>query len=570
MSSVTPLIEYGEHIQATENPREVSAALEGLGEFSLGGLGKLNDLPPMEASHASLTRTLWIRRLLERALATRTYKVIQSWEKTPGGDKAASYGETAFRLNRPMLQNEIPWMTAAFKSYGTFAMWGETAKMACPSFDLPAGGTEAGGACPGADAGQSIISIQKRMTQLTTHDGKPYTGCEAAFIPNVPPGQGQRVALRERDTICSMCVAGDALVLVRGEGLVPIAQLTNRGQIEVWSGKSWQRTHAVFNGVKPTVLLTMSDGRTLRCTADHEVVTNEGRAMAGTLVPGTALPLEIAGASVGQWHVASVVATGKEEPVFDLVDVGPEHQFTANGISVSNCYATAGNYPSPHVQAAEIIRYWWCKSMIHGTPNRTQEWVDTVVRSMQLLKYPWYRSGIMPVRIHSSGDFFSPDYARAWVDVANRIWALDKRIVMWAPTRSWAAAGWGDVAGSTEEKWREIFSNLVSARERPELPNLILRASAYHIGDNAPDQLAPGTARGTTSLMAKGSGVTTQRGPDRRANTGENDPRRDFDCGVYAEGAGAHDCNAAVGIDGARGCRVCWTHPQVRVNFTTH
>mgnify|MGYP001615054810 CR=1 FL=1 len=116
------------------------------------------------------------------------------------------------------------------------------------------------------------------------------------------------------------------------------------------------------------------------------------------------------------------------------MDVGPEHQFTANGISVSNCYATAGNYPSPHVQAAEIIRHWWCKSMIHGTPNRTQEWVDTVVRSMQLLKYPYYRSGIMPVRIHSSGDFFSPAYALAWVQVANSIWALDKRIVPMIPT----------------------------------------------------------------------------------------------------------------------------------------
>lgn len=469
MSSVTPLIEYGEHKVKTENEVETERALEGLGEFSLGGLGKLKDLPPLAASHASLTRTLWIRRLLERALATRTYKVVQSWDITEGGAKAASYGEMAFKLDRPMDRNEIPWMTAAFKSYGTFSMWGETAKMACPSFDLPAGGAEAGGACPGADAGQSIISYTKRMTQLSDVDGNPL-GCSrdgnplTAYIPNVPPGERERVALRERDTICSQC------------------------------------------------------------------------------------------------------------------------------------YATAGNYPSPHVQAAEIIRYWWCKSMLAA--GRTQEWVDTVVRSMQLLKYPWYRSGIMPVRIHSSGDFFSPAYARAWVQVANRIWALDRRIVMWAPTRSWAAAGWGDEAGSTEAKWREIFGQLVSARERPELPNLVLRASAYHVGDNAPGQMVPGTrgtarfpvvdrtgtrfvehehellvggtAVGTTSLLAEGAGRPTAEGPDFRANRGADDYRRDFDCGVYAEGAGAHDCNAAFGIDGQRGCRVCWTHPQVRVNFTTH
>lgn len=287
-----------------------------------------------------------------------------------------------------------------------------------------------------------------------------------------------------------------------------------------------------------------------------------------------------------------------------------------------NCYALEGNYPSPHVQIGEILRYWWSKSMLDE--GRGEEWVDVMVRAVGALNIPRTRQGIRPIRVHSAGDFFNPNYAAAWMEVANRVWDLEAangratpEIRFWAPTRTWAARGFD---------WRKIA-------ERLQQPNMIVRPSAYHVDDDAPGPLVPGWPGGTTSVinghnrgmapelmaplqdLAEDGGALLRRlekrGPlvphganekQRKAahaaherelggaramvnfakveaardRSSGHDERFEWSCQTYAidihaKGADlSHSCEDAAAPDGKIGCRMCWTHPQLRVNYTTH
>lgn len=678
----------------------------------------------------------------------------------------------------------------------------------CPTWDLPAGAPSIGGACPGATAAQTVVDPALRKKAL-------------AIIGEID----------EPRTICQSCVTGDTRVLVRGRGLVPIAELVEEGEIEVWSGKAWRATKAIATGVKPTFNLRTSWGAELRCTGDHKILTkHNGMVEAQDLVEdrlvyepptndGTPFPPEAAlpfvvehgkeyqtsveahfprdwsfdvglvlgyvlgdgcisgdkypqvvigigeedrsdldrleqivkgwcetetsvrvhdvapsgfvetgnqrrvslnwrvkslveflqglglnkraapedrrvphsiwtatvegvrgflsglfstdgsvlvGASkvevtlasvsrgllqdvqqllfalgiksticayvtsnawrteqgyrslyklnvsafadvvrfqerVGFWNerksrrldaalpldartrvrhtfprIAAVEPTGKVEPVFDLVNVGEEHQFTANGVTVSNCYALEGNYPSPHVQVGELLRYWWSRSML--AEGKGEEWVETMVHAIAALNIPRSRQGIRPIRVHSSGDFFSPNYAAAWMEVANRVWDLEvahgrssPEIRFWAPTRTWAAGF----------DWSKISARLAQ-------PNMIVRPSAYHVDDTAPGPLVPGWAAGTTSIINRNNGgmapefTNVLKGNFAKVEAGRtrgpegHDARFDWSCQTYAIDIHAkgkdlsHSCEDAIAPDGKIGCRMCWTHPQLRVNYTTH
>lgn len=779
MSAVTSRL-----VETTELEKPSELALDGLsGHFG----GVLKELPDLGVAHAGLTRTVWIRRAIENFLAQRTYQIVQS---KAGG----TAGQLAFKLDKPMPKDVVPWMTAT-DDWDQFSLWGESGKMACPTWDLPAGALWAGGACPGADAGQTIVDPRQRIFQLAQENGK-------LLLPNPPPGSTERIALREGETICQGCVSGDTLVLVRGEGLVRIDSLVGRSQITVWSGKGWRTTHAVMTGIKPTFHLVSSSGYSLRLTGDHEVLMKSGErirtdnlqederltfelpdeppfakevelpkidlgeryrtelrgelprkwsrelgVLLGYLVgdgwyykhleyptigicaaerdrgdldrlsgfvsawtgsnaevkvhieepnnfcanpqsmvrvlwrqksavalvqsvgfdkngPDTISPTSIWTASqeavagylsglfstdgsVGAHHgveisfantakrlvdevqqllfafgikssiceyksnrergylnlwkvsirardsvlrfrdqigffnqrkaqkldeliqsnlprytrlivptVASVEPTGKSEPVYDLINVGEEHQFTANGLSISNCYALEGNYPSPHVQTGELLRYWWLRGMLNQ--RRDAEIVSTIVTSMRLIRYPVFEN-ILPVRIHSAGDFFSQRYADVWIEVANQLWGIDKRIRMWAPTRSWAARGWTDY-------WKNSLGRLVSAQEGT--PNLIVRPSAYHFNDPAPGPLHPSNAKGSTSLMQSSIEGRDQIGKD--GDFRSSDPRVDYHCPTYSIKEGKHTCFNATNPAGGKHCRVCWSHPNWSVQYTAH
>jgi hypothetical protein len=228
----------------------------------------------------------------------------------------------------------------------------------------------------------------------------------------------------------------------------------------------------------------------------------------------------------------------------------------------SYCYAFEGNYPTILPQTGEILRHWWCRQAV-----KDGSFSDVVVRGLALTNH-WpsaeqvkksgtqtfnYRGGpLMPVRIHSAGDFFSQEYARAWVEVANRCNELERRIRFWAPTRTWEA--WGT------EAWRKILDGLDS-NEDAEGPNLIVRASAYHVDDPSPGRLHPKNAEGSTSVWRDHNARRKWQGGKLIELKHGKDKRFDYDCPIYT--GAATTCGGAL-------CRACWVKPELSVNYETH
>lgn len=234
----------------------------------------------------------------------------------------------------------------------------------------------------------------------------------------------------------------------------------------------------------------------------------------------------------------------------------------------SYCYAFDGNYPTLEPQSGEIIRYWWTRNAV-----KDGSFPELIVQSM-LLEDTWpcwdevrderdelfkYRGRtLMPVRIHSAGDFWGPEYAKAWIEAANILARRDETrgVRMWAPTRTWEA--WGI------SRWKTLLDNLDTNNES-DGPNLIVRASAYHVDDSAPGWLHPRNAMGSTSIWRdhneRRRWVTEGSKTFVDVDNSKSDPRFEYDCPIYT--GEANTCADAK-------CRACWTKPKLRVNYETH
>lgn len=754
--------------------------------------------PSLADTHANLVRMATARELFMKALATKTVELRPD-------DKES--GRWRFFIPEGVEADIIPWWLGK-KDEEKLWLWGEAGKMACPTWDLPAGAPQIGGTCPGAVAGQSVVPTALReRTQRGAHSPPGLkTPFEAHLDENMADNAG-----KNGGTICQYCLAGDARVLVRGRGVVRLDSLVEGERIEVWSGEAWRETTLKFNGLKPTLLLTLTNGQTLRLTGDHQVATASGWVKAENLTEGDRLvpklptsgspfPASVAfpehaadapyrtekrgnwptswsrelgvlagyvlgdgfiyasgkypsvgltgseqdagdlrrlGQLVSEWtgseaevqlftapssdfaqplqraanitwrtksvvalmHTMGVVKDGELfvpeslwtasrdavagflsglfstdgsvalwpeavevsfantsrrlveetqqllfafgiqssvceyksnrergykpcwklsfkgitsvrafareigffnerksallaeglqrtvgveprgrdftvasvtpgktlEPVFDLLDVGDEHMFVANGITVHNCYAMGGQYWNQGVQPKEILTYWWTEKAI-----RDGSFAPIVAES--LLNDPRLRTHTIhgvkhrPVRLHSSGDFFSPVYAAAWVETCNLVGDTEAKLgltpsLFWAPTRTWVT--WSRSA------WKDILSKL-------KRPNLVVRASAYNLDDAAPDYLVEGGA--AVNGNAKGSTSVW------KSHQTPGDKRFDYNCPVYAA-VEKRDAEADVEFDAdgsprkkkkkevtctSVGCRACWIRPDQRINYTTH
>lgn len=122
-------------------------------------------------------------------------------------------------------------------------------------------------------------------------------------------------------------------------------------------------------------------------------------------------------------------------------------------------------------------------------------------------------------RIHDSGDFFSPEYYTAWIDVC---YALPY-VKFWCPSRQWVFP-----------KWRALFQN------HPPPKNLTLRPSALFIEARPPK--IPGLDAGSMSRLGDAE-------------------KPIWNCPAYK--SDEHSCASA-------GCRVCWVSGRTEVNYKTH
>lgn len=399
-----------------------------------------------------------------------------------------------------------------------------TSKMSCPSFSLPAGPVEHGGTCPASRR----QSIEREGTYTAHHES----------LESAPAGS---------KFICDVCLTGETLIPVRGRGLIRFDQvvsefLDKEARLEVLADTGWVGvTNAWRKGPRKVIRINSTCGMKLRLTSDHKVLTTDGWVKASDLEPGNRLEVAPKYADLDYrkpWSsrryavVESVLEEPKEDEVYDIEVDHENHRFVANGIVVSNCYAGKGRYLMyKSMSLGQVAKLRWVQRTLRsGTfVRRMSEAVgslfdrrveETLARKLVSNRF---------FRIHDSGDFFSPEYYRAWVEVA---WNFTGKggqtghplVYFWAPTRMWVY-----------QKWRTLFENY------PPPPNLALRPSALFTSAQPPS--IGGLAEGSTSI-------------DGRM------PAPVWNCPAY-EGNEEHSCAAAR-------CRVCWTRKSKPVNYLTH
>jgi hypothetical protein len=309
-----------------------------------------------------------------------------------------------------------------------------------------------------------------------------------------------------------------------------------------------------------------------------------GSSAIGGTCPGAAAGQTVVPLAARRQHLT------KDEKFLKVTAPGGEQiPFREAATICSACYAGEGNFGYSENMAASILRYAWTRSLINAGPEGVEEWVSVMVAAITAMQIDladdqYSEEPIRPFRVHSAGDFFSPDYAAAWMEVANRVYQIDPTIRFWCPTRSWATPGKGRERGFD---WPAILRKL-------HQPNLVVRPSAFHVGDPAPEGLTaegkPGWARGTTALVGPWAdengnplrirvvnpetgkvtektlapGVFHEAFP-KAISQGDDDPRAEHNCPVYALKQSEEK-----GSCGEASCRVCWTRPDVRVNYSLH
>jgi hypothetical protein len=185
------------------------------------------------------------------------------------------------------------------------------------------------------------------------------------------------------------------------------------------------------------------------------------------------------------------------------------------GTICDSCYASKGCYSWKGPKHAQQVRFEWTRDCMK-TDAGMLLWVSVMIQALVGETY---------FRIHDSGDFFNPRYAKAWVMVCKALPATK----FWAPTRAWQ----GGVMGPLP-----VFDPLLNTlRELAALPNVTVRPSALDFGDLAP--VVPGLHAGSTAGMSDASK--------------------------------AYQCPAKAKYDGHCGpCRHCWDNKSVPVNYPKH
>lgn len=111
-----------------------------------------------------------------------------------------------------------------------------------------------------------------------------------------------------------------------------------------------------FNGVKPVVRVSLADGRTVRATVNHRLLTNRGWRVVGELKPGVLLAVDGGDAAVAYTAVMSILPDGVE-PTYDVeMAEGTDHNFLANGIVSHNSHSYA--YAQLTWQTAYLKANW--------------------------------------------------------------------------------------------------------------------------------------------------------------------------------------------------------------------
>ena len=234
------------------------------------------------------------------------------------------------------------------------------------------------------------------------------------------------------------------------------------------------------------------------------------------------------------------------------------------------CYATGSKYAETSTQMKELIAYGFVRRMVM-TSDETRAALVKILYEGVLGAEAFYaagdptrRFGFLPVRVHSSGDFFTQKYAEVWIAVGWKLLeneaAGGRAVRLWAPTRTQVNPG---------------FAKFWAKAKVPE--NFIIRPSGFHVDDTAPRPIMQRyTLDGRVLPGSEGTSVIHK--DIAPAFMGE---RYDFQCQTYGLERGNKTCaisnppgpsNAKGGVDPSEdcGCRACWLKPELRVNYAFH
>jgi hypothetical protein len=137
-------------------------------------------------AHAGLLGMLFVRDAVIRSLETKQFVV------RPGNIKNTDLNNVYIVLDQPIGPGPA-WNPATNPSVQQYQLLSWTSKMNTPSWSIPAGPPQAGGACPGAVAGQSIVPADA----LT----------RAAKYVNYGLGRSARAPVNLAKAICEFCYA---------------------------------------------------------------------------------------------------------------------------------------------------------------------------------------------------------------------------------------------------------------------------------------------------------------------------------------------------------------------------
>lgn len=175
----------------------------------------------------------------------------------------------------------------------------------------------------------------------------------------------------------------------------------------------------------------------------------------------------------------------------------------------SDCYACKGFYKvfESSIVPRQVSRFDWSR-------KHKSEFIRHTVDAIKATKTEYFRG-------HDSGDFYSPKYVSAWVEICAQL----PNVRFWFPTRAWQ---YGESApGKLNERM------LSALRQLAALPNVTIRPSALYFGDSAP--IVPGLHAGSTADNAEGFQCIA--------------PNQDGEC---------------------RECRVCWNDKTTPVSYHRH
>lgn len=262
------------------------------------------------------------------------------------------------------------------------------------------------------------------------------------------------------------------------------------------------------------------------------------------------------------------------------------------------CYATGGKFSEASVQIKQLIMFGFIRRMVDSNPQALKQILfEATLGAESFFKSKTdktARFNILPVRVHSSGDFYTIKYAEIWIDVAWMLLANEKNggraVRLWAPTRT-----------HVNEGFRKFWA-------KTKVPmNFAIRPSAWHVGDVAPapvawlHDLAPqpagqyradgakvplyveGTSdplmvQGTSVLRASVAPLYAGKAYDFQCGTYALDPKEGKSCALSAspvrigpqpDGVPSTSEGQPKGAD-KDGCRACWIRPDLRVNYAFH